>query len=85
MVARRRPYAAGEESMVGTTGTVRVPLNPTGMVFVQGALWQATSTSAPLPAGTKVRVVAVDGLRLRVEALEQQQPMSAPGPQAASS
>jgi membrane-bound serine protease (ClpP class) len=85
IVARRRPYAAGEESMVGTTGSVREPLNPTGMVFVQGALWQATSTSGPLPAGTKVRVVAVNGLRLRVEALDQQQPMSAPGPQAASS
>ena len=83
--ARHRPYAAGEESLLGSIGSVREPLNPTGMVFVEGALWQATSTSGPLPAGTQVRVVAVDGLRLRVEALEQQQPLSAPGPQAASS
>ena len=83
--ARRQPYAAGEESIVGSIGTVREPLNPTGMVFVVGALWQATSTSGPLPVGTQVRVVAVDGLRLRVEALEEQQPMSAPGPQAATS
>jgi membrane-bound serine protease (ClpP class) len=85
IVARRRPFAAGEESMVGTIGSVREPLNPTGMVFVQGALWQASSTSGPVPVGTKVRVVAVNGLRLRVEPVEQQQPMSAPGPQAASS
>lgn len=83
--ARRRPYAAGEESMIGTLGSVREPLNPSGMVFVSGALWQATSTSGPLDAGTQVRVVGVDGLRLRVEALQQQQPLPAEGSQAASS
>jgi membrane-bound serine protease (ClpP class) len=83
--ARRRPYAAGEESMIGTLGTVREPLNPSGMVFVNGALWQATSTSGPLDAGTQVRVVGVNGLRLRVEALHQQQAGRSQGPQAASS
>ena len=83
--ARRRPYAAGEESMIGNLGSVREPLNPSGMVFLNGALWQATSTSGPLDAGTQVRVVGVDGLRLRVEALQRQQPLPAEGPQAASS
>jgi len=83
--ARRRPYAAGEESMIGNLGSVREPLNPSGMVFVNGALWQATSTSGPVDAGTQVRVVGVDGLRLRVEALQQQQPLPAEVPQAASS
>jgi membrane-bound serine protease (ClpP class) len=68
IVARRRPYAAGEESMVGSVGTVREALNPSGMVFVSGALWQATSTSGPVPVGARVRVVAVDGLHLKVEA-----------------
>ena len=82
--ARRRPYQAGEESMIGSVGTVREPLNPSGMVFTNGALWQATSTSGPLPAGAPVRVVGVDGLRLHVEALHQQQPLRAEGPQAAS-
>jgi len=85
ITARRRPYAAGEESMLGAVGSVREPLDPSGMVFLQGALWQATSTSGPLPAGTKVRVVAVDGLRLRVEALEQQEQTRGEGTQAASS
>ena len=83
--ARRRPYAAGEESMIGSIGTVREPLKPNGMVFVNGALWQATGTGGPLDAGTQVRVVAVDGLRLRVEALQRQQPLPVEGPQAASS
>jgi membrane-bound serine protease (ClpP class) len=78
--ARRRPYEAGKESMIGSVGTVREPLNPSGMVFTNGALWQATSTSGPLPAGAPVRVVGVDGLRLRVEPLHQQQPLRAEGP-----
>jgi membrane-bound serine protease (ClpP class) len=67
IAARRQPYAAGEESMVGTIGTVREPLNPSGLVFVDGALWQATSTDGALAVGAPVRVVGVDGLRLRVE------------------
>src|SRR2546430_2738280 len=83
--ARRRPYAAGEESMTGSLGSVREPLNPSGMVFVNGALWQATSTGGPLEAGAQVRVVGVDGLHLRVEPLQQPQAGRSDGPQVASS
>jgi len=83
--ARRRPYAAGEESMIGSLGSVREPLDPSGMVFVSGALWQATSTGGPLEAGAQVRVVGVDGLRLRVEPVQQPQAGRSEGPQAASS
>ena len=72
IAARRQPYAAGEESMIGSIGTVREPLNPSGMVFVDGALWQARSPRGPVPAGTQVRVVAVDGLHLEVEPVSEQ-------------
>jgi membrane-bound serine protease (ClpP class) len=82
---RRRPYEAGQESMIGSVGAVREPLNPSGMVFVNGALWQATSTGGPLDVGTPVRVVGVDGLHLRVEAAQQQQAGRSEGPKAASS
>jgi len=61
IASRRQPYAAGEESMVGHIGTVRESLHPDGMVFVDGALWQATATSGPLPAGTQVRILGLDG------------------------
>jgi membrane-bound serine protease (ClpP class) len=83
--ARRLPYAAGEESMIGSVGTVREALNPSGMVFVNGALWQATATDGRLEASTPVRVVAVNGLHLRVEALQQPKADRSEGPQAASS
>jgi len=69
LAARRRPIAAGEEAIVGKMGTVREPLRPDGLVFVDGALWRATSRSGPIEAGSRVRVVAVDGLRLEVDGL----------------
>ncbi|HET9847269.1 MAG TPA: nodulation protein NfeD [Candidatus Dormibacteraeota bacterium] len=84
IIARSQPYAAGQESMVGTIGTVREPLDPTGMVFVDGALWQAAAPNGPVPAGTRVRVIAVDGLRLRVEPVSQQ-PTRSDGPSTVAS
>jgi membrane-bound serine protease (ClpP class) len=84
IAARRLPYAAGQESMVGSVGTVREPLDPSGMVFIDGALWQASAPNGPVPTGTQVRVVAVDGLRLRVEPLSQQ-PGRADGPRTVAS
>ena len=66
IAARGRPYQAGEESMLGNLGVVREPLLPDGMVFIDGALWQASSTSGPLASGTRVKVIGVNGLRLRV-------------------
>jgi membrane-bound serine protease (ClpP class) len=85
IAARRQPYATGEESMVGTVGTVREPLDPAGMVFVNGALWQATSPAGAIPVGTPVRVVKVDGLHLEVEPVSVREITDLPGPQAASS
>ena len=64
--ARRRPFQAGHEELVGACGTVREPLTPEGLVFVDGALWRARSAAALQPGAT-VRVVRVDGLTLMVE------------------
>ncbi|MDQ6883453.1 MAG: nodulation protein NfeD [Candidatus Dormibacteraeota bacterium] len=66
IAARQLPYEVGEESMVGHLGVVREPLTPTGMIFIDGALWKATSDSGSIPNGGSVRVVSIDGLRLRV-------------------
>jgi membrane-bound serine protease (ClpP class) len=85
IAARRQPYATGEESMIGAVGTVREPLDPKGMVFVNGALWQASSLGGTIPAGTAVRVIAVEGLKLQVEPVTIRESTDVPGPQAASS
>lgn len=63
---RRRPPASGRESFVGREAQTRQPLDPTGMVYLNGELWQATSMDGPIPAGRLVRVVGIDGLLLRV-------------------
>jgi membrane-bound serine protease (ClpP class) len=47
-------------------GQARTPLAPAGKVFVHGEYWDAVS-SAPVELGGEVRVVAVDGLKLKVE------------------
>lgn len=59
----------GESGMVGETGVARTALSPEGKIFVHGEYWNATSSVA-VPEGTPVRVLAVEGLRMRVEPLQ---------------
>lgn len=63
---RHKPSVTGREGLIGSTGVIRHKLNPEGYVFVQGALWRASSPLGELEEGTKVRVVGVDGLLLTV-------------------
>ena len=65
-IARRRPAAAGSETLVGASGEARQDLAPEGLVFVGGALWKATTSGEPIHAGTPVKVVGRTGLRLEV-------------------
>jgi len=57
--------STGNVQLVGQIGEMREPVDGTGMVFVGGELWQAR-TQQQIPAGSKVRVVRVDGLTLEV-------------------
>ena len=70
-VWRRKP-ATGREGLVGAVGTVRQPLDPDGLIFVSGELWQATApggaddATPPIDARVPVTVTGMDGLRLLV-------------------
>lgn len=70
-VLRRKP-ATGREGLIGSVGTVRKKLDPDGIVFVYGELWQATapgeSEAAMPPIGERepVTVTGMDGLRIFV-------------------
>ncbi len=69
--ARGQPARTGWEEMVGAVGEVRVPLDPVGQVFVEGALWRARlaedgGTRDRGERGYRVRVESVDGLTLLV-------------------
>ncbi len=65
--ARRARSATGREGLVGKVAETRTDLAPEGMVYVSGELWQAVSSDGSIPSGRPVRIVAIDGLQLRVE------------------
>ena len=64
----RRPQL-GAEALVGATGTAYEALTPQGHIKLQGEIWRAVADRAVLD-GAPVRVVAVEGLTLRVVAVE---------------
>jgi len=51
--------------MIGEVGKAQERLAPSGTVLVHGEYWAADSDE-PVDAGERVRVTAVEGLRLRV-------------------
>src|SRR5437879_8298317 len=65
-----RPPATGAEGLAGKTATVRERLGPEGQVMVAGEIWRAVVDGEPLEPGVQVRIVAVDGLTLRVAKTE---------------
>ncbi len=66
--ARRNKVETGKEGMIGETGSALTALAPEGKVFVHGEYWDAVATR-PAPAGAKVRVTAINQLKLTVEPL----------------
>lgn len=64
--ARSRPPETGSSALIGQTALVLTPLDPSGDVLVRGERWHASATCT-VPLDAKVRVVAVEGLELRVE------------------
>jgi membrane-bound serine protease (ClpP class) len=63
--AQRQRATTGAEGMIGLGGTAETALEPEGWVLVQGERWRARAEE-PLGPGARVRVVAVEGLRLAV-------------------
>jgi membrane-bound serine protease (ClpP class) len=68
--AQRRPAPAGVQDLVGRSGHAVSPLAPDGWIFVRGETWRAIAPRSVAP-GTRVRVVGVEGNRLRVQPLEE--------------
>jgi membrane-bound serine protease (ClpP class) len=66
--SRNRPVVTGDEALIGAEGEAVTWQDSEGRVRVQGEIWLARA-KAPLPAGTRVKVVSRDGLVLFVEAI----------------
>ena len=66
--ARFSTPTIGRESMIGEMGQATTGIDPEGLVDLRGGKWRArTNRATPIPAGERVRVVAIDGLLLEVE------------------
>lgn len=66
--AFKNPVQAGVETLIGRVGEVKEKIEPgkQGKIFVFGEYWNAESESI-LEVGTKVKVVEVKGMVLKVE------------------
>jgi membrane-bound serine protease (ClpP class) len=60
-----RAQTVGVSELLGLVGKCVTPLSPEGKVFVRGEYWTAEADEE-IPAGVRVEVMAVEGLRLRV-------------------
>lgn len=69
LTAQRAPILMGRNLMVGKVGVVTTALNPEGTVQIGSELWTAVSDSPQFPVtrGTRVEVVGLDRLRVRVK------------------
>ena len=63
--ARRASVVSGAEAMIGVEGEVLDDFAQDGRVRAAGEIWQARSNE-PLEKGTRIKVAAVDGVRLEV-------------------
>src|SRR5437588_9874890 len=78
--AQRRPVTTGVEGMIGAIVVTSTALLPEGRVSYQGEDWTAV-LDAPASAadpGTELRIVAVEGLCLRVKPVVEISPNSSP-------
>lgn len=61
-----RKVETGEEGMIGRKGVALHELAPSGAILIDGERWMAVA-SQPIAEGQSVKVVDVDGLKLKVE------------------
>lgn len=63
---QRYPVISGNEALIGTTGVAVTDLTPTGIVRVKSEEWMAEAVEGEIRPGDTVKVVRVQGLRLKV-------------------
>jgi len=60
----------GKEGMIGKIGRAASPLDPSGIVKVENEIWRARVEAGAVSEGDAVEILGVEGLTLRVRALE---------------
>jgi len=70
--ARLRKPTTGKRGLIGEIGVAETRLAPEGKIFLHGELWNAECQNV-VKKGEKVKVVAVDHLKLKVVKLTEQE------------
>ena len=68
ILAQSRRVVTGQAGIVGEKGVTVTDVALTGKAYVHSEYWNAKA-DAPIPAGTRVRVVSVEGMVLTIEPL----------------
>jgi membrane-bound serine protease (ClpP class) len=67
--AQMRKRRTGKEGMLGEEGKAVTDVYETGKVFIKGEYWNASSDK-PVEMGRRVRIIKVEGLKIKVENIE---------------
>jgi membrane-bound serine protease (ClpP class) len=65
IISHRKKSVTGNEGMIEEVGVALTDIDGEGKVRVHGEIWQASSETS-IPAGERVKVLAVDGMRVHV-------------------
>jgi membrane-bound serine protease (ClpP class) len=72
MKAQMRKRQTGKEGMIGVEGKSVTDIFENGKVFIKGEYWNASSNK-PIEKGRRIRITSVDGLKIKVEEIEDKQ------------
>ena len=70
--AQMRKRLTGKEGMMGEEGKAVTDIHEYGKVYIKGAYWNSTSDKR-VEAGRGIKVVKVEGLKIKVEEIENKQ------------
>jgi membrane-bound serine protease (ClpP class) len=65
--AQRRKPTTGKQGLIGEIGEAASDLSPSGQVKVHGETWNATTIEGTISLGSKVQIVEVLNLHLKVK------------------
>jgi membrane-bound serine protease (ClpP class) len=64
--ALRKPVVTGKQGMIGQIVEAKTDIDPLGKIFAEGTWWTAETDGDPIMKGERVRIVGLDGLKVKV-------------------
>ena len=64
--AQKNKIVSGAQGLIGKMGEARTKLDPVGQVFADGTYWVAVTEEGGIKPGDKVKIVGMEGLKVKV-------------------